>query len=274
MKSFYTADNPERNVLFLSKNAILDGVKPIRGGIPLVFPVFGAAQCLPNHGFARISHEWKVRSLSNNESSEDPSIAVLMLESSDMTRRLWPYNFQLLYTIHLFPDTLETKLVLKSTDNATIKFQALLHTYFACDDVRANGCSIQGLHDLQYYDKVLNATSTETREHITIEEETDRVYHIAPSQVQVCFRNGEKIQRTIHLETESSVQSDEPRSVDSDIVIWNPWIEKAKAMTDFGDEEYVNMICIEPGCVQSEQLLHPGECLTLKQRIRVIESTE
>ena len=30
-----------REQLFVSKDAILDGTKPIRGGIPLVFPIFG-----------------------------------------------------------------------------------------------------------------------------------------------------------------------------------------------------------------------------------------
>jgi glucose-6-phosphate 1-epimerase len=46
--------------LFLSSKAILDGTKAIRGGIPIVFPCFGAPQHpehlkLAQHGFARTS---------------------------------------------------------------------------------------------------------------------------------------------------------------------------------------------------------------------------
>lgn len=29
-----------------------------------------------------------------------------------------------------------------------------------------------------------------------------------------------------------------------DVVVWNPWIEKAKAMSDFGDNDYKNMVFI------------------------------
>jgi len=31
-----------------------------------------------------------------------------------------------------------------------------------------------------------------------------------------------------------------------DIVVWNPWVDKAKKFVDFGDEEYNSMLCIEP----------------------------
>jgi len=48
--------------LFVSSKAILDGSKPVRGGIPVVFPCFGAAihpehMKLSQHGFAR-SEKW------------------------------------------------------------------------------------------------------------------------------------------------------------------------------------------------------------------------
>lgn len=32
----------------------------------------------------------------------------------------------------------------------------------------------------------------------------------------------------------------------ADAVLWNPWVDKAKATADFGDEEYHNMVCLEP----------------------------
>jgi glucose-6-phosphate 1-epimerase len=47
-----------KEMLFVSSEAKLDGSKPVRGGIPLVFPCFGAPTHpdhlnLPSHGFAR-----------------------------------------------------------------------------------------------------------------------------------------------------------------------------------------------------------------------------
>ena len=52
-----------------------------------------------------------------------------------------------------------------------------------------------------------------------------------------------------------------------DVVLWNPWKEKAQQMSDFGDEEYKNMICIEPGCVSRYETCEPGQSWTLTQVI-------
>jgi len=48
----------DKDLLFLSSKAFLDGSKPVRGGIPIVFPCFGAPSHpdhskLTQHGFAR-----------------------------------------------------------------------------------------------------------------------------------------------------------------------------------------------------------------------------
>lgn len=52
-------------------------------------------------------------------------------------------------------------------------------------------------------------------------------------------------------------------------VVWNPWSEKAKAMADFGDEEYKNMICVEAGHVSKRYVLKPSEQVTMGQTIIV-----
>ena len=68
--------------LFLSKKTPLDGSAAIRGGIPIVFPVFGSPtdhedhkglEKLPKHGFARTSH-WEV---GKSADSGDQSSVVL-----------------------------------------------------------------------------------------------------------------------------------------------------------------------------------------------------
>ena len=51
-----------QNIIFVSKNAKLDGTKAIRGGIPVCFPQFGPWEFGARHGFARVSKEWKVAS--------------------------------------------------------------------------------------------------------------------------------------------------------------------------------------------------------------------
>lgn len=43
---------------------------------------------------------------------------------------------------------------------------------------------------------------------------------------------------------------------------------QSKAMADFGDEEYKEMVCVEPGIVSQFHTLHPGHAFVLEQTIR------
>lgn len=69
--------------LFVSATAALDGSKPVRGGIPVVFPCFGAPvhpshTKLPQHGFAR-SNVWTFSS-------------IVMDNEAGVSVRLGPYH--------------------------------------------------------------------------------------------------------------------------------------------------------------------------------------
>ena len=55
--SWITPDGREH--LYLSENAVFDGSKPIRGGVPVCFPQFGSLGELPAHGFAR-TRLWEI----------------------------------------------------------------------------------------------------------------------------------------------------------------------------------------------------------------------
>jgi D-hexose-6-phosphate mutarotase len=64
-----------------------------------------------------------------------------------------------------------------------------------------------------------------------------------------------KLRRTIRVEKSSSAST----------VVWNPWIAKSKAMTDFGDEEFHRMVCVEAGNVgQNQVTLAPGKASAVK----------
>ena len=110
---------------------------------------------------------------------------------------------------------------------------------------------IKNLESKTYVDKTRAAsTHTEASPAVAITEETDRVYQSLEPAVPIIV---------------SSAADDSPlfsitRDSLSDIVVWNPWIEKAKGMADFGpDEAYKNMICVEAGSVNGWQTLEAGE---------------
>ena len=45
----------------------------------------------------------------------------------------------------------------------------------------------------------------------------------------------------------------------ADAVVWNPWIEKSKRMPDFGDDEYLRMVCVETGNMATRIALAPNQ---------------
>jgi glucose-6-phosphate 1-epimerase len=139
--SWKTANGQEK--LFLSDAAVLDGSKPIRGGVPLVFPVFGpppkshATGQLPQHGFARNNY-WEFLGKSSTESlgrKSDDSVKLDFGLGSSMldeaTRKKWPYEFGLVYSVTLGRERLECQLHVQNKGDDAFDFHCLFHTYLA-----------------------------------------------------------------------------------------------------------------------------------------------
>lgn len=266
--AFYAAQDPTRNVLFVSERAALDGSKPIRGGIPLVFPVFGSAPGFPNHGFVRTT-DWKLSQLDQTVGDDSsPTIATFSLGASEATKAIYPHDFALVYEVKLFANALVTALHVHNTSGEEIAFQALLHTYLSADSV--HGVTVQGLHGLKYHDKVAVEDKTEDREVLTFAHETDSVYQDAPTPVVVRIRGMDTADRVVTIDKEAFIKSGATQTPQpSDAVVWNPWVDKAKGMSDFGDDEYLRMVCVEPGRVSAQQKLGAGQIFTLQQAIKL-----
>ncbi|XP_013773811.2 putative glucose-6-phosphate 1-epimerase [Limulus polyphemus] len=243
----------DAEILFVSDKAVFDNKKAIRGGIPFVFPQFGPWSAGPQHGFARTSH-WKLEKEPEKLPNGDVQ-AVFTLCDSDSTRALWDYRFKVTYTITLMDKKLNMEVDVKNTGESEFSFTVLLHTYFNVPDVTK--CEVTGLKGITYVDKTRNEeTFLEDREVVTVAQLTDRVYQNTPSEHSIRVVAGN---RTITMRKHNF----------PDTVIWNPWKEKAKAMSDFGDDEYLNMICVEAGSVSNpvklgtNQTFHASQVLEL-----------
>lgn len=129
--------------LFLSSAAITDGSKAVRGGIPLVFPVFGTDKgkkevaALPQHGFARTSR-WEFLGKSTSEGAAvggggDGSVKLdFGLSPSNVgeeAKKAWPYEFGLIYSVTLGREGLTTSMVVRNEGETAWEFQVLLHSY-------------------------------------------------------------------------------------------------------------------------------------------------
>ena len=143
------------------------------------------------------------------------------------------------------------------TSNAGAKWATFGHTYFRTPDI-ANA-SISGLEHLTYIDKVADGKElVEKREFVVVPENYDRIYKDCPSQIIV---KGVTVQNC-----DVSIKTDNL----SDIVIWNPWAEKAKAMADFGDEEYKEMLCVEAGYVSKPVTIGSGKKIDFTQILSML----
>ncbi|KXJ86253.1 galactose mutarotase-like domain-containing protein, partial [Microdochium bolleyi] len=259
-------DRAGNEKLWLSEGAKLDGSKAVRGGIPLVFPVFGqapdhaATSKLPQHGLARTSR-WELLGKSTSESTglSDSSVKLDFGLSSasldDETKKLWPYTFSMIYSVTLSQEGLATSIVITNDGEEAFESQVLLHTYLRIRDI--NAISVTGLEDSPYLDKVDGAKTKTQSSAITITEETDRVYtpSTEPSQPVVVSAGGEQLFTVV-------------RDGLRDVVVWNPWVDKANSIGDFEPKDgYKNMLCIEAGSVRGWTKLEPGEAFEGGQMI-------
>ncbi|KAH6561004.1 hypothetical protein BASA50_000828 [Batrachochytrium salamandrivorans] len=231
--------------IFLSSKSVLDGSKAIRGGIPLVFPQFGSAPgaILPQHGFARVSR-WKWLG-TEVENAVETTVRFGLKPSAipDAQRTLWPFDFNLIYTVSLFGSALKTTLTVENCGATPFKFESLLHTYLLVNDIGSVG--ISGLTGFPFIDKVKNGARTELepRTVISIDSEMDKVYERVKNDyisVQGTGVGGGSV--AIH------------KTAFDDVVVWNPWIARSKAMTDFDDNEYHKMVCVEVGNTTAMEL--------------------
>jgi D-hexose-6-phosphate mutarotase len=245
----------ESPVLFMSAQSLFQDDKAIRGGIPVIFPWFGPRQPdpvgkSPMHGFARLS-AWEVESA--DRQGEVASVT-LSLTPNELSRSLWPQDFKLTYTVTLDRDVLKLDLTVTNTGAEGFPFEEALHTYFAVGDVRH--ASVEGLAHTTYLDKTDNAVEkSQDAAPIGFTGETDRVYLAAPG---TCTINDPGLRRRIVVEKEHSDAT----------VVWNPWVAKAKAMADFGDDEWPGMLCVETCNVGPHAVtLAPGASHSMRVRI-------
>lgn len=234
-------------LFFLSKKAVFDGKTPIRGGIPIVFPNFGHSinPNLPKHGFARISN-WSFERKWNNFQN---SGIILKLESNLDTLKFWNYRFKLLYTITINENKIITELLIQNQDQISFDYQCLFHNYFKVSNLK--WLRIANLDYIDYYDQLTKEKSSHSEE-IVINQEIDRVY--GPTNNCVSILDEEYILR---------VKSDENQF---HVVVWNPWERKSKSLNDFEDDEFLNMVCVELGKLESCKL-KPWETNSFKQTI-------
>ena len=257
----------QRDVLWISSGAIFDGTKAIRGGIPLVFPQFGpkadeklGVPSMKQHGFARIS-KWAIAATWTEECKVS-----FRLSDSETTRELWPFKFDLLYTVQLTKEGLRTELKITNVDTKPMHPQALLHTYYAAANVTST--EVQGLEAHSFFDQLSGETHVQSGS-ITFKGETDLIFHggalQGPKQLSIPSAAAITVDATA---VDEFGETSAVTPLAPDVVVWNPHIAKARSMADFDDDGWTSMLCVEPGILASDRApIQPGNSLVLGQTI-------
>jgi len=234
----------ERPVLWMSTQSRFEAGKPIRGGVPICFPWFGpkaGAPDAPPHGFARIL-TWAVGTVTRG--AEGGLRAVLDLSADAAARGGFPGELSLSLAVSV-GRSVRMDLTARNGGSAAVTFEEALHSYLAVSDVRQ--VRVRGLEGVSYVDKTAaSARRPGETGPITMAAETDRVYAGTTGTVTI---EDPGWRRRIVVGKSGSRTT----------VVWNPWVAKAKAMPDFGDDEWTGMLCVETANAQDDAVtLAPG----------------
>ncbi|MCX6893765.1 MAG: D-hexose-6-phosphate mutarotase [Verrucomicrobia bacterium] len=244
---FKKKDEPP--LLFLSQCSRFADDQPIRGGIPVIFPWFGPREGLGQHGFARI----KTWDLKEFIPAADGSVTIRFSLPACPEASGYP-AFTADYIVTVNRDLALKLVVTNQSKDREFVFENCLHTYFSVSD--ATAIAISGLNGVSYLDKVASfLEKTETGDAIRISSEVDRIYQNTTGTVEIL---DSRFGRRIRVEKSGSAST----------VVWNPWITKSQQMSDFGNDEYEQMVCVESGNVAANSItLPPGATSTLEVRL-------
>ena len=221
-------------VLFLSDRSFFQAGKAIRGGIPIIFPWFGARTANqlssrtdgPAHGFARTS----VWQLTDATVTGDNVHITLILEPTETSRSFGFDNFKVTYKISL-GSKLDLQLIVENKAAEPMAFEEALHSYFVVGD--AEKISISGLADTDFIDKTDGFERKHQEQSVLIlTGETDRPYLNSEASITL---EDPVLKRQIKVVKENSMTT----------VVWNPWSELTAKMADMSPDGWKRFTCIE-----------------------------
>jgi len=227
-------------VLWLSRHSRFEPGVPIRGGVPVCWPWFSSHptdKSKPFHGFAR-TMTWSVR---GTETTNDGAARLLLgIVDDEQSRALWPHGFDAEIDVTVGRE-LAVRLVSRNPGDEPWTISCALHPYFtisAIQDIWITG--LEGTHYLERSPEPQRQDGP-----IRFASEVDRVYLDTTAD---CIIHDPGLDRRIRIAKEGSRTT----------VVWNPWIERAATLDDYGDDEYLGMVCVESTNAKQDPVTVPG----------------
>jgi glucose-6-phosphate 1-epimerase len=245
----------KEEVLFLSSQSRWEHGRAIRGGVPICFPWFGGKaddSNAPAHGFVR-TKAWQLESIAQ---AGDGVAVSMFTESDEDTKRWWPADFRAVYRVTFGPE-LRLELVVTNTGKTSLRFEEALHAYHRVGNIL--NTRVGGLDTVHYIDKTDSNRKKIQHGEIAVVSETDRVYMNTMDAIEM---EDPVLRRRTRVAKENSHTT----------VVWNPWVQKALSLSDFADDEWMQMICIETSNVADFGVeLAPGQQHRMTAVVRVAD---
>ena len=200
--------------------------KGVRGGIPICWPWFGVSQHegWPAHGVARTGL-WRAEQVKEEENSIYISLSLPM---NQIDEKYWPHKTKLLVEF-ILSTSLEVRLTTTNLDNETLNFTQALHTYFPTPAIEET--KVDGLQGSKYIE--FGEGPFEQHDLVSFARETMFI-----------------LKHKIHNASIRQMGSLKCRENSRSCVLWNPWIDKSKRLSNFADDEYHVMLCLEANVLE------------------------
>lgn len=215
-------------VLWMSPEARIAEGHGIRGGVPICWPWFATHATdpeKPDHGFVR-KVPWRVVRTIDDSGAAGIELA---FATGAQHRSLWPGEADLRVVVTL-RDRLRVDVITRNTGADAFELTQALHTYFAVGNIA--DIEVTGLHGATYQDKLRNYDRLQQDGAITFAGEVDRIYENTTADVMIVDPDNA---RRIRIAKEGSAST----------VVWNPWVEKSKTVSDMPPEAFRTMVCVE-----------------------------
>ncbi len=237
----------ERPLIWNSPLCDYQSGKPLRGGIPVCWPWFGdlnrndkQVQTQINtinpaaHGFARTA-QWQLEDIVRVDAGHTRLQLSLPITADEHSE--WPFASQLSLQLDI-GDQLELCFTVHNQSMQAFSYSAALHSYFAVSDI--DDIVINGLEQCNYIDCMDNWHSKQQQTSLIIDQEVDRIYYLNDRS------NNTETEQPISIIDQGWNRAINIASQGSNsAVLWNPWIEKSKHLSNFADDAYQKMLCIE-----------------------------
>lgn len=235
-------------VVFCGKRAEFLPGKAIRGGVPVCWPWFGTSEIAgrPIQGFARTA-QWEI-------TAWEADFIRFILPEENVPESLRDFPFELASELRI-SDVLEISLVMKNCSTSPVNISCALHTYFAVSD--CENVTVDGLQNTPFTVKG-GVKELDSASSLAISGEVCRLY--CP-QNSVLTLNDPAWRRKIVIEKENS----------NSTLVWNPGAERCAQISDLGDDEYHDFLCIEANRAADDTLqLLPDVPVKITQKISCI----